>query len=111
MQRHIHNSSKSDAQCEIAEKIEAKDLTERLKWLSDQILQDAPRLCLEFVQTADFGHFITQEVIDRAKNFSEERFDNLARDLVEKVRNVVDSQRATEPTFTFPRPIQTPRME
>lgn len=86
MQRHIYNSSKFDAQCDMAENNKAKDLTERLKWLSDKILQDAPQLCLENAQTANFGHCVTQEVIDHTGSFSEERFDRLARDLVEKVR-------------------------
>jgi hypothetical protein len=77
--------------CDIAEQTEAKGLTERLNWLSNQICQDAPQLCLEFA--AQFGNsIITQEAIDRAESASKERFTRLSQDQVEKVRDVVDSQ-------------------
>jgi hypothetical protein len=110
-ERQIHNSSKFNVQCSIAEQNEAKVLTEGLNWLSDQICQDALKLCFESAQTADFGQHITQETIDNAEKISEECFNRLSRDLVEKAHNVVDSQQATELTFTLPRPIQMPRME
>jgi hypothetical protein len=89
VQWHIHNSSKFDDECEIAEQKEAKQMTENLNWLSDEICQGAPKLCREFA--ADFENFITQEAIDRAERFSEERFTRLSQDRVENVCNVIDS--------------------
>jgi hypothetical protein len=101
VQWHINNRSKFDAQCDIAEQSEAKNLTERLNWSSNTICKDAPQLCFEFAAK----HFITQEAICETESFSKDRFDRLSEDLVEGVRNVVDSQRVTELTFTLPRPI------
>jgi hypothetical protein len=93
-QRHIHISFKFDAQCDIAEQSEAKDLTNRLNWLSNTICEDAPQLCFEYA--ADLGHFIAPEAINHSESLSKDRFDRLSDDLVEKVHNVVDSQRATD---------------
>lgn len=62
--RHPSNSSKLDAIYRIAEQGEAKDLIERLNWLSDQILQDAPQPSLQFA--AELRHFITQEANNHA---------------------------------------------
>jgi hypothetical protein len=90
VQWHIHDSSQFDAQCEIAEQIQAKELIESISWLNNKICEDVPQLCINFA--AGSGHSITQEAIDRAERLSEERFARLSQDQVEKVRNFIDSQ-------------------
>jgi hypothetical protein len=76
--------------------------------LSNKICEDAPQVCFE--SAADFGGPITQKTIDGAESFSKDRFDRVSKDLVEKVRDVVDSQGLTTLTFTLLRPIHEPRM-
>jgi hypothetical protein len=83
VQWHIHNSPKFDAQCDIAEQSEAKNLTEVLTLLSKQIHHDTLQLC------GGNGGPITQQAIDDAERLSNKRFSQLTRYPVEKVRNTV----------------------
>ncbi|KAF8487864.1 hypothetical protein F5888DRAFT_1639677 [Russula emetica] len=69
--------SKLDAQCDIAEQIEAIELTKSINWMSDKICEDARRLCI------DSGHFITQAAIECAESLSKEMFAKLSRHRVE----------------------------
>ncbi|KAF8493102.1 hypothetical protein F5888DRAFT_1806533 [Russula emetica] len=66
-----------DAQCDIAEQIEAIELTKSINWMSDKICEDARRLCI------DSGHFITQAAIECAESLSKEMFAKLSRHRVE----------------------------
>jgi hypothetical protein len=89
VQWHIHDFSKVDAECDIAEQSEAKKLTESINWLIDRICKDAPQLCID---PANRSHSITKEAIDRAESYSKDRFTRLSQEQVRKVRNVMDSQ-------------------
>lgn len=71
--------------CDIEEQNEAKNLTESLNFLSNQICKDARQLCV--IHAARVGCVITQEVVDQAESVSKCRFDKISGDLVENVRS------------------------
>jgi hypothetical protein len=70
--------------CEIAEQTEARTLAEEFSWCSNQILQDAPQLCEEFID--HLGNFISQEAIGQAERSLKDRFTRLCLDQANKVR-------------------------
>ena len=65
-------------------------MTEDLNRLGNEVCRDAPKLFRGFA--AESKSVSTEEAIDRAERYMEDRFASLSQDQVEKVCDVIDFQ-------------------